>query len=367
MKKKIIMLVGLLSGAAITMSGCFTPTPRKQKAATDSTVVAAEAEEASGTEAATEAATEPATSAAAETVAETEPETKPEPVSVSLEDMIAANTSGNILKNHKNYKGEIKIVEDKDGKNVVASGYRSLLIYGDADTVYYCKDYTGAETDDVLIDKTLYTKTDEFIQKTYSDNTTESSKLWYAMNGEEKSTYIPDINEIPFIVTLDEDANEKISSMEIPGDGSVTLVTTSPIRNNINVVETPDEWKGGQIEYTYILDSKTLEIQKMSAKIVLDDEKIDFCEITAEYDVEEPQDYKDMCDFADSYDIKTKTITIVYDPDTNKEETYTMSTMESNVISLCIKDGYEMYMDKEGTQPFVAPDTNVYTIYAIKK
>ncbi len=364
MKKKIIMLVGVISGAAIAMSGCYTPAPRKQKAATESTVTAEETEKAEEA-ASPETVTEPETSAQAEV--ETVPETKPEPVSVSIDDMVTANTSENILKNHKNYKGEIKIVEDKDGKNVKASGYKSLLIYGNSETVYYCKDYTGAEEDDLLIDKILYTKTDEFTQKTYTDNSTVSSKLWYAMNGEEKSNYIPDINKIPFIVSYDDNTNEKISSIEVPGDGTVTLVTTSPVRNNENVVNVPDEWKDGQVEYTYILDSATLEIQKMYSKIVLEDEKIDLCEITAEYDVDEPQDYKEMCDFADTYDIKTKTITIVYDPDTNKEESYTMSTMESNVISLCIKDGYEMYMDKEGTQPFEAPDTNVYTIYAIKK
>ncbi len=367
MKKKIIMLVGVLSGAAITMSGCFTPTPRKKPAATESTVATSEAEDASSTEAATEPETVAVAETETETIPETVPETKPEPVSVSIADMITANTSGNILKNHKNYKGEIKVVEDKDGKNVTANGYKSMNIYGDSETVYYCWDNTGAETDDVLISKTLYTKTDEYTQKTYTDNTTASSKLWYAMNGEEKSNHIPDINEIPFLVSFDKDANEKISSLEVPGDGSVILVTTSAVKNNPNITNVPDDWKDGQVEYTYILDAKTLEVQKMSTKIVLDDEKIDFCEITAEYDVDEPQDYKDMCDFADSYDVKTKTITIVYDPDTNKEETYTMSTMESNVISLCIKDGYEMYSDKEGTQPFVAPDSNVYTIYAIKK
>ena len=342
----------MLAGCASNQANVHTNT------ATESTVVES-----------TEAATENETTAAAEETSEsgTVEETAPEPkiVMVDRDDFIAANTTGNILKNHDSYSTNFRVIADEHGDNFSACGFSNYSSYGNADTVFYSMDHTGVENSEFKQTKTLYTKTDEFDEATYSDGTTEAYKVWYAMTGDEKSCYLPDIKDIPFVSTENGEFPEDEHEATDNNDGTLTMVTTSLANVTAELPFIPDEWENGTIEYTYTLDADTLEIQNIKSKVILPDREFDFYEVSTEYDVEGSQEYKDMCDFAANYDVKPKHVTVIYDPDTNREERYEMETESSNLVKISVKDGYALFMDKEGTVPFEKPEVNEYTVYGL--
>lgn len=352
-----MLLAGVITGTAVLMTGCTTnPHPIQTSAATESTT-AEEIAQNEGTSAATEDN---------ESEAETEgTEAGPKTVMVNYEDVLNANNSGSILKNHENYSTNVKVIRGDYRDYSSLLGYSARTIYGTSDYAFYMTDFTGVNPDNIQEEKVLYTHTDEFDEISYIDGTSEAFRMWYAMPGSEKAWNIPDIGNIPYMIDVNGEFVGTEQEATDNNDGTITMVTTAPAQGNSEFLEMPADWNDGTIEYTYILDADTLELQKLNTKVIFPEGEFAIYEITSEYDVAAPQEFTDMCDFAAKYDVKPKHVTVIYDPDTNMEERYEMQTESSNLVKIAPKEGYALYMDKEGTIPFEKPEENEYTIYGL--
>ena len=135
----------------------------------------------------------------------------------------------------------------------------------------------------------------------------------------------------------------------------------------------PEGFENAELDFIYILDAETLEAKALSVSILNEGESIPYFKQEFEYDVEEPEGYKELSDNLKNTKIVAsdgedgKTFTVTYDPGTDKEKTYQQTFVRDLKISIILKDGYERYADPEGKQPYQGSDgKSDVTIYALK-
>ncbi|MCR5289715.1 MAG: hypothetical protein K6E51_06975 [Treponema sp.] len=273
--------------------------------------------------------------------------------------MVQANTRTQLLSRHNNYSTNTISIHDTHGTlQTQAYGFDRLYHYVQSDAVYEIQDYSsfGNET---TIDEVLYTTTDKYWNIHKADGTEKKIASWYAMTDKE----IPDYQEsLDFSSPIGDgkDSGEHIVATKDNKNGTMSIVTNAPATSATDIENIPDAWRDATVEYTYLVDTQTLELQKLTVVICTKKERINFIEETVTYDASAPQEYESMRTFAQKDIFKpaehTRTVTVVYNPGTSAEERFSKTGNTAYGISPIPRKGYKGYKDPAGTIPFNGSD-----------
>ena len=284
---------------------------------------------------------------------------------VTFKDIVEANSADAAFSRHKNYFSETFIAQDGLDQNIKAYGMYGFTCYAEPGLKFYDRDYYDETTsdnhfrDNALLEETgSFYSWDENGKKIYS-------KAWYAMSDEERAEKIIVLGNNPDrdIIENDEECGEHTVSSKDNGDGTLTVMTNAPIdRNGVDFSEVPDEWRGKDAEYHYIVDRNTLEIKEIDVYILTDDGPADYLTQIVTYDVEKPKGIAEMQEHADYMDSgnyeNPRKITVIYDPGSEKEEIFETTADKSFKVTVWVRDGYGKYGDSEGKSQDIIPDDN---------
>ena len=152
--------------------------------------------------------------------------------------------------------------------------------------------------------------------------------------------YIPSAPEDYSIINTEMTPTENILNIEPDKKNGVTNVST--------------ELNGSHFEYR--LNYNTLEILSMEEKSVSNQQEETVIVLNVSYDAERPelaermlQDMRE-CDEISNNSAK---LTIVYNPGTDLEESYSYMADKKFQISPILKDNYELCYDTDGQEPFL--------------
>lgn len=314
---------------------------------------------------------QPASDAATDT-GEVQSEESVDLDSITLQKISEANTREAVFAKHKNYTLKSELQEnDSDVVNSILYGVEGFYMYGLKDELYFDQSYIDDE--EVLVRQEQILTADNQVYKTYvEDEEPYYIYSWFLVDNNEE---LPDLWQIGYFAPLrfPEDADEKLIKTEDNGDGTISVYTSAPIDVVSEVTFVPEGFENAELDYIYILDAETLEVKALSVSILNEGESIPYFNQEFEYDVEEPEGYKELSDNLKNTKIVAsdgedgKTFTVTYDPGTDKEKTYQQTFVRDLKISIILKDGYERYSDPEGKEPFKGSDgKSDVTIYALK-
>ncbi len=285
----------------------------------------------------------------------------------TYEDLLQANSWEAVSSRHKSWRMELYTADEMAAR---AFGSRSIITYCDPDFTYIESDQSnlGKDTD---YTKELYTKAGNYFwYGKGSDGEETTYYCWYAMGEDEKKNYIYD-NDNFHLVADGSEWGETLVSARDNGDGTVTAVTCMPAENDAFDSGIPEEWKGGTEVFQYLLDAETLEVREMGNSIVSDRGEFVYFKQPVFFDEPVPESSADLRAFAEKVEAPEpetpKTITVIYDPGTPEEETFSKTVDASCPVWLNIRSGYELYDDPEGKTPWTESDgMSDVLYYAIK-
>lgn len=314
---------------------------------------------------------QPASDAATDT-GEVQAEESVDLDSITLQKISEANTREAVFAKHKNYTLKSELQEnDSDVVNSILYGVEGFYMYGLKDELY-C-DQSFIDDEDGLVRQEQILTADNQVYKTYvEDEEPYYIYSWFLVDNNDE---LPDLWQIGYFAPLrfPEDADEKLIKTEDNGDGTISVYTSAPIDVVSEVTFVPEGFENAELDFIYILDTDTLEAKALSVSILNEGESIPYFNQEFEYDVEEPEGYKELSDNLKNTKIVAsdgedgKTFTVTYDPGTDKEKTYQQTFVRDLKISIILKDGYERYSDPEGKQPYQGSDgKSDVTIYALK-
>lgn len=294
---------------------------------------------------------------------------------VTCEELGEANSYKSTFSRHKNCISEKAVAEDESDTAARAHGLFSTKMYHSPDVFYSDQVFYYEDIPDHRYrEEGLRDKTEEYYLSTGDDGEEVLGKAWYVMSDEEKAERRLENYGSPEsfnIISIDKDGNEKVVSTEDNGDGTLTVTTNMPADVCGDCVEVPEEWKDATVEYQYRVNKDNLELYELDAYILSGSERIDFLNEKVTYDVDEPEGYKAFRDYLDQYEKdkspETRSLKVIYDPGTDKEETFETTESLSCLIYPRFREGYSRYGDPEGKTPFQSSDgKSDVTIYCIK-
>ncbi len=286
----------------------------------------------------------------------------------TFEELVNANTREATLSRHQNSLSVLTPADDGNGGiQAFSFGFNKHTLYCEPDYVYTERDVTGLWEGQEYYDE-LYTKAGNLF---FRDRFLNGDEVPYY-------TWYPTEDASPFygvdyfsVLADGSDAGEKLVSTRDNGDGTLTAITCMPFDEDDAAVNAPSEFTGGTEVYEYTVDADTLELLGIKATLVSESGKFDFSEETVVYDAEAPEKFASLRDVAVNEETKEPenpyTTTLVFDPGTPEEKTYTKKLDSSCRIGFYLPNGYSLYEDPEGKIPLV-PDKNRrdFTYYAIK-
>lgn len=287
-------------------------------------------------------------------------------VDVSYKAFAKANSREAVFSRHKSFMAVTVVPkDDKDGLKAYGSSINTF--YSEPDYAYSSYEFEGME-DSRLFEEDLLTCSDAYWHVINKDKSEQMFVEWPAMSDAEKRNNLADIGTF-----LDgSEFGEKMTGFKNNGDGTVTIITNAPADKTVDVRALPEAWKGATMEYSYIADTKTLELLSFSSRILTDKGSIDYISETISYDVEAPKESVSLRDTVKKIEAEEpknpRTITVIYDPGTDKAETFKKTAGSSVLVSPVYRDGYKPYKDPEGKTPFTGSDgKSDITIYLLKK
>ncbi|SFG70310.1 hypothetical protein [Oribacterium sp. WCC10] len=212
MRKRIlsVIVVSMLTSAAI-MSGCGT------MEVPDVTITVQETA---------------MNSADQDTASETE-DTDEGTSKLTLEKLSEANSLDKIFSNHKNWASEVKVSEDNSNMAVKAYGLYGFKVYSENGVTCFESDFLDEDGVSHNLQSSIFNGETDY----YLDH--EDDKLmtvgWYVMSDDEKkdvliSKYAHPDCFVPFVYI--EEAGETIDSIQDNDDGTLTLITLSPVEKS---------------------------------------------------------------------------------------------------------------------------------------
>lgn len=161
-------------------------------------------------------------------------------------------------------------------------------------------------------------------------------------------------NQVVFINCLDKAATEKESIEECIQEGDNLIITTA-----LSTEDTKEVVEGYGVEYregdiqkvVYTVDAKTYVLAEEASSLIRADGTVeDLGGIKVTFDPERPESADEMYRFLTESESK-HTVTIVLDPDTEEEKTYSATLPTGTPVYEILPEGYEMiYADKECTE-----------------
>lgn len=289
----------------------------------------------------------------------------------TMEDLAEANRRDNILKKHRNWYSEVKISDENSKMAVQAYGVYGFSCYNEDGVSYFESDFLAE--DGVSHDKqTSFFNGETEYYKASGDRLLNVS--WFTISDDEKKEYLTAKSAHPECFSpfsCAEDSDEAIDTVTDDNDGKLTVITYTSAELCPEIINLPDEWKGGKVRYTYTFDKETLEISGLVCDVLVDGVSYDFLTQKNLYDIDTPEGFDKMCELVYNYKNENpknpKTITVIYDPDTDEEESFRITVDCVYGIYPVIREGYSCYKDPKGKVPFIpAEGNNDVTIFAIK-
>ena len=190
------------------------------------------------------------------------------------------------------------------------------------------------------------------------DGTKTAIKAWFAMDKADEDALREPLNSSP---TIDWDVTEDVlDSVTDNGDGTLTVAT---------IIE--HEGSDTKINRSYIVDAATLELKKFEYTVTENGKETVTHSVDVIYDEGRPDDITKFVDqIVTEKAVKnknTRTITAIYDYDTEEQETYSLTFDQSIKVSPIFKPGYTAYLDPEKKEIFAGGDgVSDYTYYVFR-
>lgn len=276
--------------------------------------------------------------------------------------MYAVNSRDAVFKRHKNF-----LVQTDATEAGLELGMFKNSLYSEVDCFYTEDDYsTGSE---LYVFDTFYS-TSTIWYREWTNAGSEIYVNFYAMTEDEKNSILPG-TDLVNVVTDGSSLGEKLLSVVDNRKGTVTVTTGMPIEKSPDFSSgVPEKWKGATMEYASILDAQSLELIRSVISVVNKGKRIQLYSQTISFDVEPPDGYASLKEFAAKVENKsfnpTKKLTAIYNPGTEQEE-FVCESDTSFTVRLVYRDGYTLYNDPEGKDPVKNLSGNDVTVYLIKK
>lgn len=157
-----------------------------------------------------------------------------------------------------------------------------------------------------------------------------------------------------FISCLDYEATQNEIVQECTREGDLLKIVTTA--NPDDLKESMEYWgveylEGDTAQITYTVDADTYALQELSNVVNrADGTTLNFGTVEVTFDPERPQDADEMYHYiTDSPD--QRTITLILDPDTENEQTYSASFPKGIFVAMLYPENYsDLYLDRECTQ-----------------
>lgn len=164
-------------------------------------------------------------------------------------------------------------------------------------------------------------------------------------------------------------SSEVIKSCE-EKDGKIYVSTelTSAFSEELVTADGYTYNKGEFMTVDYILDAKTKVILSDKTMLVASDgTKREYAVFTVEYNVTRPELAQTMYEHATAKE-NLRTLTIITDPDTASEKTFTIKVPKGDAVQPYPADGYQtMFTDRTCTEKVTSMDRNADgTVYMVK-
>ena len=289
--------------------------------------------------------------------------------------MIKANSYDGTFARRTNYFQTMEYGPGAAFIQIGEDGSRAYFYLNKNDGYYYSTSNLSLDADAASFEDVIYTPTGSYVHER-KDGVEKWSADWYVMSESERGLYLPDVKQLS-IVGDGRSQGETIVSVKDNGDGTRTAVTVMPIEYfPVLAGLVPNEWKGASMEFTYLLDATTYEVEEVTSTVIVNGERILLYKQLYSYNVEEPARYALLKAFAAKVEKKdftvTKTITAFYDYGTAGQEKFEYGRDASFSIGMLLRDGYEPYKDAAGTKPFaegerIDSSEEDITVYLFKK
>ncbi|MBP3205799.1 MAG: hypothetical protein J6M66_10315 [Lachnospiraceae bacterium] len=210
----------------------------------------------------------------------------------------------------------------------------------------------------------------------YTANNTQGKKAmaykWYVMDEAEKAErmILPSDYSDPVVDQI-HTSKEKIQEIKDNGDGTLS-VTTVLSADDMNKLDGTDFYTE-DLGYEYVVNRDTLEIVSCDYAVTGDGGETYSLHYTVSHGAAQPENMKTMLDFIKQYESEaaqeTRTITVVYDAGTDKEQTYQLEADQRYFISPILRTGYDhLYDNADKTTPYAGGDgVHDCTIYAFSE
>ena len=269
--------------------------------------------------------------------------------SVTIEDMIAANSTETIFSKYSN------VLE----KYVEGYEFDRHLIYRYMSYDLYWEDYAARE---LLVDDSenwgIYKYPDDEFLCIY----------WFAMSDEDKDAMMAHPEDVFPPVLAKYTEYEVVTDVKDNGDGTLSVTTLLDAEHETESMKEkgfPEELYNNEMESYYIVDKDTLLVKTAKYMLLTPEGPVLENYIEYEYDAEMPDDMKDMVAGVEAYkaemndsSTRRKVFTIIYDEGPDKEESYSITTGYDQVIGIIPKSGY--IDDEETTEYSYADDGTLY-------
>lgn len=220
------------------------------------------------------------------------------------------------------------------------------------DSFYFTSIYDGKVVNRLYVDSELYYYwesdnyrfiTGEDFQFVYEDGT------YYGMLLADGAEY----NDWYDCLYLSDDMLEE-ELLEAVDDGEVIVMKTElDTEKTKEMLEKEEDsyLSGDVIRYTYKLDAKTYALLEIRVFLLhADKTSEDWGTMTAAYNVERPVGANELLERSKP-ETDIRTVTIVLDPNTEKEKIYTRTVRKGDLIGVNVPEGYALYEDEACTIP----------------
>ena len=269
-----------------------------------------------------------------------ESESAPDYSNITTESIVTANDMRSLLARHKSVSIEFR---SSDSDEV-------SYVYVDADYLYQKIGITS-----VIVDNDAIWQIDDI------DGEMHPYYYWFAMNADEETEMRTTPSEFAFIDSVNA-SRETIESIHDNRDGTLTVTTLLNAEDTAESMsyygqELPEGATKAEERTVYVVDGKTLENVSGSTTMVIDgkDDSVTYIEIT--YDVERPDDLKELeaylKELKDGPNTSPRSVKIIYDYGTNMEQSYEITVDRDFRVITCSRSGYDyLYSDPEKTKAY---------------
>lgn len=261
---------------------------------------------------------------------------------VSMQQVVDANNLNSLLQRYSNVC--VTVQSDYIGSSVR---------YFSADTRY--EDLTGAlNAQELPYQYTLTTEDADYAVMNTEGQEGLLRQFWYVMSDEEaaaqRTVLTSDVNIVPLSY-----AGLKVDSIAKSAHNTLTMTATVRSDEPYALLGLPEGAVCHQAQYTFVIDRGNYALKSYTATLCLDDgTALPYYQVSVSYnDVLAPESMvamsmqilqSELAPIEPMY-----TCTVIYNPGTDAEETFSLRTDAITALGLVLRDGYALYADAEGT------------------